>query len=137
MVKYNIYFTFASQRGAKKGTEGIRSRLEGGNKHWRFRLTLPMWQNHKIWFAKQLEDTPDMRELLEEIKYVTFSGFGSKYDDGCDAISQLVMMDITYPPKGEDYSPKKRIGVRPGGINAKIWGKQTEESDGTVYDSYA
>ena len=137
MPKKNIYFTIARQRGAKIGSEGIRSRLEGGNKHWRFRMMLPLFQNHKIWFAKELKGSADMNELIEEIKYTTFSGFGAKHDDGNDLISQIGMIDISYPAKNENYSPKKRVGMKPNSINSKIWGKKiSSEETGTAYDSY-
>ena len=138
MPKKNFFFTFARQKGSKPGSEGIRSRLEGGNKHWRFRMTLPLFQNHKIWFAKELKGTPDMNELLEEIRYTTYSGFGTEHDDGCDGISQLIMIDIQYPAPGEDYAPKKKIGMKDNWINSKIWKKnQDSGEEATEYDSYA
>jgi len=139
MPKKNFFLSFAKQKGAKAGAKGIRSKLEGGNKHWRFRMTLPLWQNHKIWFAKELNGTQDMNELLEEIRYVNYSSFGSAHDDGCDCISQLIMMDIQYPAPGENYKPVKKIGMNKTGINAKIWAKKNEEddADSTAYDSYA
>jgi len=99
MIKRNEWFTIGKQKGAKPGSEGILSRLEKGNKHWRFRMMLPLFQNKKIWFPRELEDTTDMRELMEQIKYATYSGFGTKCDDGADLISQLGMLDIIYPMK--------------------------------------
>lgn len=62
-------------------------------------MMLPLFQNKKIWFPRELEDTTDMRELMEQIKYATYSGFGTKCDDGADLISQLGMLDIIYPMK--------------------------------------
>ena len=99
MIKRNEFFTIGFQKGAKIGSEGILSRLEGGSKHWRFRMMLPYFQNKKIWFPRELEDTPDMRELMDEIKYATYTAFGTKCDDGADLISQLGMMNIIYPMK--------------------------------------
>jgi phage terminase large subunit-like protein len=137
MTENNIYFAFARQKGAKIGSEGIRSRLEGGNKHWRFRLMLPMFQNHKIHFPKELKETPDMRELMEEIKYVTYSGFGSKHDDGIDLISQIGLIDARYPPKVVEEKPNK-YSPEEISINKKIWGRDTSiDDEDTVYDSYA
>ena len=138
MPKFNHYFSFAKQKGAKEGQVGIRSKLEGGNKHWRFRMGLPFWQNHKVWFCEELRYTEQMIELLEEVKYVTYAGFGSRYDDGADIISQLWMMDILYPAPGSDYSPKKRTGMKKNAINSRIWHKE-DDDDGpsTAYDSYA
>ena len=137
MPKKSIYFSFARQKGAEIGSVGIRSRLEGGSKHWRFRAMLPYWQNRKVWFAEELRGSEDMNELLEEIKYCTYSGFGSKYDDGIDGLSQLNMMHIPLPPKDVENEPRKRVGMKKGGINAIIWGKKNSEGeDGTAYDSY-
>lgn len=107
MIRRNEWFTIGRQKGAKATQEGILSRLEKGNKHWRFRMMLPIFQNKKIWFPRELEETKDMQELLEQIKYATYTGFGTKCDDGADLISQLGMLDIIYPMKSmydEDMS---------------------------------
>jgi hypothetical protein len=61
MVQRNEWMTIARQHGSKIGSEGILSRLEGGNKHWRFRMTLPLFHNRKIWLPRELEDSPDMK----------------------------------------------------------------------------
>ena len=97
MILRNEWFTFARQRGAKPGSKGILSRLEGGSKHWRFRMMLPLFQNRKIWFPEELRETPDMRELMDQIKYATYTSFGTKCDDGADLISQLGMMETITP----------------------------------------
>ena len=97
MIRKNEYMTIGKQKGSKPGSEGILSRLEKGNKHWRFRMMLPLFQNKKIYFPRELEDTPDMRELMDQIKYATYAGFGTKCDDGADLISQLGMMDMQFP----------------------------------------
>gem|GEM_PF-5717704 len=134
MIKRNAYFTIARQKGSAIGSEGIRSKLEGGSKHWRFRMTLPMWQNKKIFFANELYGTPDMNELLEEIKYCSYSSFNSTYDDGLDCISQIAMIDILYPARALD-EPVKKVGMNHSRLNEKIWGKKREEIS-TAYDSY-
>jgi hypothetical protein len=109
MIRKNEYMTIGKQKGSKPGSEGILSRLEKGNKHWRFRMMLPLFQNKKIYFPRELEDTPDMRELMDQIKYATYAGFGTKCDDGADLISQLGMMDMQFPmssmyDEDDDYS---------------------------------
>lgn len=101
MVKKNEYFSIARQKG--KNTEGILSRSVQGTKHDRFKLMHPQFQGGKIWFANELKQTPDMIELLEELMYVTFEGFGSKHDDGCDLISQLALMEISIPSESRTY----------------------------------
>lgn len=99
MVASNTYLIIGRQKGSSISSEGILSRLEKGNKHWRFRLMLPLFQNSQIWLPEELKDTPDMEELLEELRYVNYTAFGSKHDDGVDLISQLGMLDIVYPSK--------------------------------------
>lgn len=136
MVERNEWFTIGSQRGAKPGSEGIMSRLEGGNKHWRFRLSLPLFQNHKIWFPEELKDTPDMKELIEELEYVTYQGFGSKYDDGCDLISQLMMMESITPPHSFE---EEEIDSKPLKRRTGIWQHHDvtyEDDDQGAYSTY-
>ncbi|MCK4979221.1 MAG: hypothetical protein KAS62_02440 [Candidatus Delongbacteria bacterium] len=133
MVKRNEWFTIGRQKGSKFGSEGILSRLEGGNKHWRFRMMLPLFQNRKIWFPEELRDTPQMKELLQEIKYCTYSGFGSKYDDGMDLISMLGAMEIITPMK---YSGGLMISKKLSKRNPKIWGKQDYDSEPDAWESY-
>ena len=136
MAKEAVFFTIARQKGQKLGSEGIRSKLEGGNKHWRFRMMLPYFQNKKIWFPDELKGSEDMNELLNEIKYTTYTGFGATHDDGNDILSQLIMMDINYPPPGLEAENKPRVIKNP--MNAKIWGKKNEvEDESNIHDSYA
>jgi len=143
MIRKNEWMTIGKQKGAKPGSEGILSRLEKGNKHWRFRMMLPLFQNKKIWFPRELEDTPDMRELMDQIKYATYSGFGTKCDDGADLISQLGMMDMQFPMNSmydneynatdddEDYTGPRRIK----GSFYKTGYKRTEEEN--MYNLYS
>jgi len=139
MPKKNFFFSFARQKGAKPGApEGIRSRLEGGNKHWRFRMTLPLWQNRKIWFAKELKNTPDMKELLDEIKYTTYSGFGTKHDDGVDGISQLTLIDIQYPaPNLSEFYDSGSYKNNKNSLGYRMWNDYNDDDDESdIYDSY-
>lgn len=101
-------------------------------------MMLPYFQNRKIHFARELEGSQDMNELMEEIKYTTYSGFGASHDDGNDLISQLGAMEILYPAMDIE-EPKKRVGRNATGMNAKIWGSQqnNDDDEGTAYDSYA
>lgn len=137
MAKKAEFFTLGRQKGAKIGNEGINSRLEGGNKHWRFRMMLPLFQNKKFWFPKELLSTPDMNELLEELKYCTYSGFGSTHDDGIDLISQLGAMEINYPLPGmsTSFNPgSDKKSIQKKGIYGRI--VSTDTPDPTEYDSY-
>ncbi|MCK5848726.1 MAG: hypothetical protein KAH01_05965, partial [Caldisericia bacterium] len=134
----DTFFSFSRQKGSTSKTAvGIRSRNEKGNKHWRFRMMLPMFEAGNIWFPRELEHTADLGELMEELRYVSYGGFGSRHDDGADLISMIGMMKVSLPSR--DHAPtKKRVGMKASSMNAKIWGKkQEDEHQATAYDSYA
>ena len=80
-IEYNSFFTFAKQIGSPYGKEGISRRQATGAKHEQFMRVHPLFQQHKIYFPEELKDTPDMKEVLNELNYVTYEGFGSKHDD--------------------------------------------------------
>jgi len=130
MVKRSEWFSFARQKGAKLGKEGILSKSSGGNKHERFRFMLPHFQNHKFHFPNELRETPDMREALSQLKYTTYDGFGS-HDDFCDIISQIGMIDIIYPmvsPNSYTAASKR---------DRSIWDDmEASDSNISAYDSY-
>jgi len=98
MAKRNEYFTIARQKG--KTSEGISS---GGVKKFdRFKgIVVPYFQNGKIWFAEDLKNTADMQELLNELRYTTYEGFGSGHDDGCDLITMMGMLNVYAPSEPE------------------------------------
>jgi len=134
MPKENVFFSFARQKGAKGRQEGIRSRLEGGSKHWRFRMTLPLFENHKIWFPKELKESPDMRELMEEIRYATFDSFGSAHDDGADLISMINMIDVVLPVRDDSL---KNPEHKNDPYYERLWGRTSDDDDeNSAYDSY-
>lgn len=100
MHKKNEYFTIGKQKGGVR--EGILSKQSKGGKEGRFSVMVPLFQAGKIRFARELNDTTGMRELRNEIDYVTYDEhgrvqFGSVHDDGLDLISQLAMMNIFAP----------------------------------------
>ena len=138
MPSQDIFFTFSRQKGAtSKQAVGIRSRNEKGNKHWRFRMMLPMFENGNIWFPKELEHTADLAELLEELRYVSYGGFGARHDDGMDLISMIGAMKYTLPSK-QEVNKRNKVGMKVSPMNAKIWGKTSDDEEaGTAYDSYA
>lgn len=124
MVDKNLFFRFARQKGSK-GAEGIRSRAAGGSKHERFKYMMPSFENRKIWLPNELKSTDDMKELLEELKYVTFNGIGSKHDDGLDLISQLGMIDYILPAAGYDSEETMYMSEE----SKAIWGEWEEDND--------
>ena len=134
MLKRNVFFTFARQKGAAYGKEGISSRAAGGSKFDRFRMVYPLLQSHKIHFPNELKLSPDMNELLNELKYVSFTGFKSKHDDGLDAISQLVMIDMMFPSEAITTAEDDD---KLTSVNDHIWGsfseKEPEFDQSTVF----
>lgn len=136
MRQRSNYFTIARQKGSQPGSEGIMSRLEGGNKHWRMRMTLPLFQNRKIFFPEELRGLPEMNELIEEIRYTSYIKFNSKFDDGMDLLSQLNATEIIFPSKKSSYisyssAPKNKVDT--------FWGRlsnEDEDEDNSAYSSY-
>ena len=96
MLKDNLFFSFAKQRGAPVTREGILSRSGNTSKIDRFRYILPRFQNHKIYFPLQLKDNPDMLEGLKQLKGATHAGF-STHDDFPDVITQMGLIDLKIP----------------------------------------
>jgi phage terminase large subunit-like protein len=130
MNKRNLYFTLARQRGSKFGFEGVLSKNQGKDKHSRFRMILPQFQNKKIYFAEQLKDTPDMIEALQQLAYTTHFGFGSGHDDFNDLISMMGAIEIVLPLEDTSTNSSSR------GRQDSIWDDIYEE-EGSAYDSYS
>lgn len=127
MLKNNSFFSFAKQIGSPHGKEGISRRQATGAKHEQFMRVHPLFQQHKIYFPEELKETPDMKEVLNELNYVTYEGFGSKHDDALDGISMIASMDVMLP--SEDYSP---VEGDPLMGNTYFW-NHDEEEEGSKY----
>jgi len=123
MIEKNIWFRFARQKDAPNGREGIMSRSAGGNKLERFRYMMPRFEMGKMWFPEELDDTPDMKEMMEELKYLTYDSIGSTHDDGLDLISQLGMIDYILPTQEFDVDD----GLTEADSN--IWASFEDEDD--------
>ena len=126
MTKKNEYFTIAKQKGGLR--EGILSKSGKGGKEGRFSVMVPLFQAGKIWFARELDDSPSMRELKLELEYVTYDEhgrvqFGAVHDDGLDLISQLSMMSI--------YTPSEDSKGIASKYNDPIWDDDEEEENYT------
>lgn len=104
--------------------------MASGSKFERFKYMMPSFENKKMWFPESLRETADMKELLEELKYVTFAGIGSKHDDGLDLISQLGMIDYLLPSMSLDEIEDKLPSASSG-----IWGKMFGDDDGVGSNS--
>jgi len=97
MITRNVFFNLA---GPGK-TEGIH---RTGSKIESFKLFVPTIKAKKMWLPNELENTPLLEELLEEMKFATNEGFKSKHDDAADAASMLLEMDPMAP--SQDAVPK-------------------------------
>jgi len=99
MAKRNEYFTVGKQKGTDR--EGVAS---GGVKKFdRFKgVVVPAFQNGRVWFAKDIRESADMQELLNELQYTTYAGFGG-HDDGCDLLTMMGMLNI--------FAPSGRVGI--------------------------
>lgn len=102
MIETNTFFTFARQIGSPFGKEGISRRQATGAKHEQFMRVFPLFQQHKIFLPEDLKDSPDMKEVLNELNYITYEGIGSKHDDALDCISMLANMETITPSIQQD-----------------------------------
>lgn len=95
MVQRNIFFNLASDKNS--GEPGIRP---NGNKMIRFQTILPQFKLKKIRFPEDKKDTPELREIMEELTNASKGGFKSKHDDFIDTVSMLSVMDPWKPSEG-------------------------------------
>lgn len=129
MIENNSFFTFARQVGSPHGKEGISRRQATGAKHEQFMRVHPLFQQHKIYFPEELKGTPDMKEILNELDYVTYEGIGSKHDDALDGISMLASIDVILPSADANVNPEKELN----NVDSGYWGEfelEEEESFG-------
>ena len=124
MSRDNEYFTLGTQKGSS--TLGIRSASVPGKKHDRFKAVVPMFQTGKIWFPEELRETASMQELLTELQYVTFLGFGSTHDDGADLITQMHIME-TFSPSAVAQTAHPKDAM---------WFDEVEDSNSSSMNSY-
>jgi len=97
MIENNSFFSFAKQIGSAYGKEGISRRQATGAKHEQFMRVHPLFLSKKIFLPEEIKDTPDMKEFLNELNYVTYTAIASKHDDAIDAVSMLAAMDVILP----------------------------------------
>lgn len=99
MLSRNIFFNMASENNSNK--PGIRPTT---NKMQRFNIVLPLFKQKKIWFPKELKNTPELQEMYDELKSASKTGFKSKHDDAIDTIS---MLSVLSPFKPSQEAPMK------------------------------
>ena len=99
MMDKNIYFTLASDNNS--GKPGIRPNKQ---KLERFNTVLPWFKTNKVWLPQELKDNGHelVTELLEELRFLSPSGFKSKHDDAADTVSMLSVL-TPWRPSEETY----------------------------------
>ena len=130
MLEYNVYFGFARQIGSPFGKEGISRRQATGAKHEQFMRVHPLFQQHKIYFPEELKESADMKEVLNELAYITYEGIGSKHDDALDCISMIASMDVIAP--SEDVEVVSYREESKDYIWHRYGGKDDEDSGSSV-----
>lgn len=129
-IEYNSFFTFGKQIGSPHGKEGISRRQATGAKHEQFMRVHPLFQQHKIYFPEELKETPDMKELLSELNYVTYEGFGSKHDDALDGVSMIAALDVVLP--SDDAGNLVSIVGNDGTIWEADWDEDEDIGNGST-----
>lgn len=114
MIERNIFFTFARQIGEKYGKEGINRKTAKGAKHEQFMRFHPLMQNHKVFLPEEMKESPDMKELLDELDYITWTAITSKHDDGLDLMSMIPNIDVILPSASESPSDNNYTGGHSG-----------------------
>lgn len=84
MLIKNCFFNLASDKVGEEA--GIRPNT---NKIVRFNIVLPWFKSNLMFFPKELKDTPEMEECMNELSLISKGGIKSKHDDFIDNISQL------------------------------------------------
>ena len=123
MVQRNIFFNLASDKNS--GEPGVRP---SGNKMVRFQIILPQFKLKKIRFPEDQKDSPEVREIMEELSNASKSGFKSKHDDFIDTVSMLSVMDPWKPSVGSVVYENKETG--------NYGSDYIEEESSNSYDVY-
>ena len=85
-----------------------------------------------MWFLKELDETPDMLEFMNQLRKVTYTGFASAHDDAIDCVSQLGLIDTRTPVGGGDEEFQV-VSRNNGGIWDDFDNGDDGESGSTVF----
>ncbi len=134
--KHNIWFTFAKQIGQDGQKLGISRRRAGGDKHAQFMRIHQMFVNRKVYLPEEYKEYPDMAELLDEFKYLSYTEISSKHDDALDGISMIGAMEVVLPSV-EAVRTTRSAGIDMHGTNSYYKrGSNDWDSEGSAWDSY-
>lgn len=117
----NIWFNLASE--GNKGEPGIKPTT---NKMVRFNIVLPYFKGYNIFFPVEMEKSPIMLEMYDELTLASPYGFKSKHDDFIDSISQLGSLTT--------FRPSEEHNVIPG--ENDIWEDEEDEDNASWKNSY-
>jgi len=138
-MKHNVWFTFSRQIGASPGQWGFSRRKAGGDKHMQFMRVHHMFQNGHIFLPEEFKDSPDMVELLDEIKYLTYDSINSKHDDALDGISAIGVLDVVYPGAEDTFNPHDQSYKKKQPNKGYMWARlqyEGESVNDSEYGSY-
>lgn len=135
MLETSTWATFAKQKGAEDSDrKGILSRSTGMKKHERFRIAASsVLLTRKMWFPEHLKDSPDMQEMISQIKGATHEQF-TRSDDGPDLISMAVVsMRVVYPSVSAGKLEDKLVDVKANVWDQYDFEKPIRKSGSTVF----
>jgi len=121
-ISRNIFFKLASDGNSNR--EGIRPNT---NKMVRFNTVVPLFKAKKIWFPKELENSPEVAEAINELRNASAGGFKSKHDDFIDTISMLSVMAPWKPSEPTTLEYNSDVGM---------WEDSNYESESDCINSY-
>jgi phage terminase large subunit-like protein len=87
MIIRKNFFNLAKDKDSTK--LGIRPNT---NKMQRFNIVVPWFKSNQMFFPREMEDMPIMKECVNELQLVSLKGMKSKHDDILDTISMLASM---------------------------------------------
>jgi predicted phage terminase large subunit-like protein len=128
MLKKNIFFELANERGRSKEQKGIRPVT---NKLIRFKTVVPLFKRRKIFFPLRRKGDELMSAKVHQLDSVTRNGIRSRKDDALDSISMLGLMEINYPGERPETNSHK-----PQELDPHIWGKNILEAEDDYLDTY-
>lgn len=121
MLTKNIFFNLASDKNGEK--PGIRPNT---NKMVRFNVVVPWFKSNLMFFPREMKESEQMSECMNELTLISKGGIKSKFDDFIDNISQLGCL-TTFRPSEELPMKQKEDG---------IWEPDEEDEKYTDMDSY-
>jgi len=115
MLKRNIFFNLAGERGKPKDQKGIRP---VSNKLVRFKVVVPLFQRRKILFPANRRNDALIQAKIHQLDSVTRTGIQSRKDDALDSMSMLGLMELNYPSAATVREDPREMQLNPA-----VWGK--------------